>query len=159
MMRSAARIFLAVFLSMGAAVSATLQPALAQSAGKALTVDEMKGCLCMEQELDGRRADVATRRAMLDERNAQLTALSAQIKARRAGLNQEDTIGQQMLKSLLTQETALRDLIQSDTRPAVNQSVGEYNALLGIYQTQCLSRPRFKFDADIAAKDLVCPMP
>lgn len=155
MMRSAARMFLAIFLSGGAAVSA----AQAQSAGKALTVDEMKGCLCMEQELDGRRADVATRRAMLDERNAQLTVLSAQIKARRAGLNQEDTIGQQMLKSLLSQETALRDLIQSDTRPAVNQSVSEYNALLGIYQTECLSRPRFKFDADIAAKDLVCPMP
>lgn len=158
MMRFATRVFLTAMLLGGAMFLAPSQPARAQS-GKALTVDEMKGCLCTERELDGKRADIATRRAMLDERNAQLAALSAQIKARRAGLNPEDTIGQQMLKSLLGQETALRDLIQSDTRPAVNQSVSEYNALLGLYEAECLSRPRFKFDADLAAKDLVCPMP
>lgn len=154
MMRFVTRMILGTLLLGGAAGTAA-----AQSAGTAVTVDEMRGCLCMEQELDARRADVGTRRAMLDERSAQLTAISAQIQARRASLNPEDLIGQQMLKNLMSQESALRDLIQSDTRPAVNQSVSEYNALLSLYNTECLSRPRFKADADLAAKDLVCPMP
>ena len=96
---------------------------------------------------------------MLDERSAQLAALSEQIKQRRTGLDPLDTVGQEMLKNLINQETALRDLIQSDTRPALNQSVAEYNALAALYTTECANRPRYKIDSDEAAKDLTCPMP
>lgn len=133
--------------------------AFAQSAGGALTVDEIRGCTCMDQELESKRTDITTRRAMLDERSAQLAALSEQIKQRRANLDPLDTVGQEMLKNLINQETALRDLIQSDTRPALNQSVAEYNALAALYTTECANRPRYKVDADEAAKDLTCPMP
>jgi septal ring factor EnvC (AmiA/AmiB activator) len=139
--------------------SLAASPALAQSAGGALTVDEIRGCTCMDQELESKRTDITTRRAMLDERSAQLAALTEQIKQRRANLDPLDTVGQQMLKNLINQETALRDLIQSDTRPALNQSVAEYNALAALYTTECANRPRYKIDSDAAAKDLVCPMP
>lgn len=133
--------------------------AAAQSAGGALTVDEIRGCTCMDQELAAKRNDITTRRAMLDERSAQLAALTDQIKQRRATLDPMDMVGQELLKNLINQETALRDLIQSDTRPALNQSVSEYNALAALYTTECANRPRYKVDADEAAKDLACPMP
>jgi alkylhydroperoxidase/carboxymuconolactone decarboxylase family protein YurZ len=132
--------------------------ASAQSTG-ALSVDEIRGCTCMDQELATKRTDIDTRRAMLDERSAQLTALSAQISQRRSGLDPMDLVGQEMLKNLINQETALRDLIQSDTRPALNQSVSEYNALAALYTTECANRPRYKVDTDAALKDLTCPMP
>lgn len=153
MNRFSIRVALATFLLGGFALSAE-----AQSKG-ALTVDEIRGCLCMDQELAAKRNDIQTRRAMLDERNAQLAALSSQIAQRRAGLDPMDTVGQDLLKNYINQENALRDLIQSDTRPALNQSVAEYNALAALYTTECANRPRYKLDADQAAKDLVCPMP
>jgi septal ring factor EnvC (AmiA/AmiB activator) len=133
-------------------------PAMAQSKG-ALTVDEIRGCTCMDQELAAKRTEIDTRRAMLDERNAQLAALSAQITERRRTLDPLDVTGQDILKNLINQEIALRDLIQSDTRPALNQAVAEYNALAALYTTECANRPRYKVDADQAARDLVCPLP
>jgi hypothetical protein len=153
MNRFSLRLAFAAILVGGFALSAE-----AQSKG-ALTVDEIRGCLCMDQELAAKRSDIDTRRAMLDERNAQLAALSGQIAQRRATLDPLDTIGQELLKNLINQENALRDLIQSDTRPALNQSVAEYNALAALYTTECANRARYKLDADQAAKDLVCPMP
>lgn len=140
----------------GLATSLHPQPAQAQSA---LTADEIRGCLCMDQELETRRDDIATRRGMLAERTAQLSALSQQVEARRGALDPQDIVGQELLKSLINQQNALRDLIQSDTRPALNQSVAEYNSLAALYTTECANRPRYKIDADEAAKNLTCPMP
>ena len=44
--------------------------AVAQNAasGPALSVEELKGCLCQEPQLEAARKEIATRRAMLDER-------------------------------------------------------------------------------------------
>jgi len=113
----------------------------------------------MDQELAAKRNEIETRRAMLEERSAQLAALSAQVNERRRSLDPLDVVGQDLLNNLINQEYALRDLIQSDTRPALNQAVSEYNALAALYTTECANRPRYKVDADQATKDLVCPMP
>ncbi|MBL8709559.1 MAG: hypothetical protein JNL25_10220 [Rhodospirillaceae bacterium] len=146
----------AILAGSGGATMAQSQ--LAQSGG-ALTVDEIRGCLCMDLELAAKREEIATRRAMLEERNTQLSLLSAQIVERRRSLDPLDTVGQALLKNLIAQETGLRDLIQSDTRPALNQSVAEYNALAALYTTECTTRQRYTFDVEQAKKDLVCPLP
>ncbi|TDQ83057.1 hypothetical protein A8950_1339 [Dongia mobilis] len=143
---------------MAAVLGIAAVPAMAQSKG-ALTVEEIRGCICMDLELAAKRTEIETRRAMLDERGAQLAALSAQIVERRRTLDPQDLTGQEILKGLINQENALRDLIQSDTRPALNQAVSEYNALAALYTTECANRPRYKVDVDQANKDLVCPLP
>lgn len=135
--------------------------ALAQSApsGPALSVEELKTCLCQEPQLESMRKEVATRRAMLDERQAQLNALEAQIADRRKTLDPNDVIGQELLKNTMAQAAGLRDLIQSDTRLSLNQAVSEYNALAAKYTETCVNRPRYAYDVDMAKKNLVCPLP
>lgn len=140
--------------SMAAAQNATPLPS-----GPALSVEELKGCLCQEPQLEAMRKEIATRRAMLDERQAQLTALDTQIADRRKTLDPNDLIGQELLKNSMAQSAALRDLIQSDTRPALNQSVTDYNALAAKYTETCVNRPRYAYDVDAAKQNLVCPLP
>jgi hypothetical protein len=135
--------------------------ALAQNAasGPALSVEELKGCLCQEPQLEAMRKEIATRRAMLDERQAQLNMLDAQIAERRKTLDPNDVIGQELLKNTMAQAAALRDLIQSDTRLTLNQAVSDYNALAAKYTETCVNRPRYAYDVDMAKKNLVCPLP
>jgi hypothetical protein len=135
--------------------------ALAQNAasGPALSVEELKGCLCQEPQLEAMRKEIATRRAMLDERQAQLNMLDAQIAERRKTLDPNDVIGQELLKNTMAQAAALRDLIQSDTRLSLNQAVSDYNALAAKYTETCVNRPRYAYDVDMAKKNLVCPLP
>ncbi|WP_374314419.1 hypothetical protein [Dongia sp.] len=135
--------------------------ALAQNAasGPALSVEELKGCLCQEPQLEAMRKEIATHRAMLDERQAQLNMLDAQIAERRKTLDPNDVIGQELLKNTMAQAAALRDLIQSDTRLTLNQAVSDYNALAAKYTETCVNRPRYAYDVDMAKKNLVCPLP
>jgi hypothetical protein len=149
---------LLTLLVMGS-VTAMAQNATPLPSGPALTVEELKGCLCEEPQLEAARKEIATRRAMLNERQAQLTALDAQIAERRKTLDPNDLIGQELLKNSMAQSAALRDLIQSDTRPALNQSVTDYNALAAKYTETCVNRPRYAYDVDAAKKNLVCPLP
>lgn len=138
---------------------ASAQNATPLPTGPALSVEELKGCLCEEPQLEAARQEIATRRAILDERQAQLTALDAQIADRRKTLDPNDVIGQELLKNSMAQAAALRDLIQSDVRLSLNQSVAEYNAKAAKYTETCVNRPRYAFDVDQAKKSLACPMP
>ena len=139
--------------------AAYAQEATPIPAGPALSVEELRGCLCEEPKLEAARQDIAMRRAILDERQAQLTALDGQIAQRRKTLDPNDLIGQELLKNSMAQAAALRDLIQSDVRLSLNQAVSDYNAMAASYTATCVNRPRYAYDVDMAKKDLVCPLP
>jgi len=156
---AASLLVLLVMSAAHAAAQDSTTNATPMPSGPALSVEELKGCLCEEPQLEAARKEIATRRAMLDERQAQLTALDAQIADRRKTLDPNDLIGQELLKNSMAQAAALRDLIQSDTRLALNQSVSEYNALAAKYTETCVNRPRYAYDVDQAKKNLVCPLP
>nr|WP_298681898.1 hypothetical protein [uncultured Dongia sp.] len=153
--RFAASLLMALVISSGTALAQNATPV---PAGPALTVEELRGCLCEEPRLETARQDIAMRRAILDERQAQLNTLDAQIKERRKTLDPNDLIGQELLKNSMAQAAALRDLIQSDVRLSLNQAVSEYNALAAKYTETCVNRPRYAYDVDQAKKDLVCTM-
>jgi hypothetical protein len=153
--RFAAYLAIALMLPSGVALAQNATPA---PAGPALTVEELRGCLCQEPKLETARQDIAMRRAILDERQAQLNALDAQITERRKTLDPNDLIGQELLKNAMAQQAALRDLIQSDVRLSLNQAVSDYNALAAKYTETCVNRPRYAYDVDQAKKDLVCTM-
>lgn len=129
------------------------------ASGPALTVDEIKECLCMEPRLKSDRDEMSIRQNMLGERQQQLAAVDAQLKAQRQALDPNDLVGQQVLKDLIDQQLSLRDLIQSDLRPAYNQAVGAYNELVGAYNAKCAARPRYAIDVNEAQKSLSCPAP
>lgn len=127
------------------------------ASGPAMTVAEIRDCLCMEPRLKSDRDEMATRQNMLNERQQQLAAIDEQLKAQRKALDPNDLVGQQVLKDLIDQQLSLRDLIQSDLRPAYNQAVGAYNDLVGTYNAKCAARPRYAIDVNEAEKSLSCP--
>jgi hypothetical protein len=157
--RTTHTLFAALILVTAPAAAALAQNATPIPSGPALTVEELKTCLCQEPKLEEARQDIATRRAILNERQAQLTALDAQIADRRKTIDPNDVIGQELLKNSMAQAAALRDLIQSDVRLSLNNAVTDYNTLAASYTATCVNRPRYAFDVDQARKDLVCPMP
>jgi hypothetical protein len=129
------------------------------ASGPAMTVDEIRDCLCMEPRLKTDRDEMTIRQNLLGERQQQLAAVDTQLKAQREKLDPNDIVGQQVLKDLIEQQLSLRDLIQSDLRPAYNQAVGAYNELVGTYNAKCAARPRYAIDVNEAEKSLNCPAP
>jgi hypothetical protein len=127
------------------------------ASGPAMTVEEIRDCLCMEPRLKSDRDEMTTRQNMLTERQQQLATIDEQLKAQRQALDPNDLVGQQVLKDLIDQQLSLRDLIQSDLRPSYNQAVGAYNDLVGTYNAKCASRPRYAIDVNEAERSLSCP--
>lgn len=137
-------------------------PQLAQNStmgGTALSVPEIRDCLCMEQRMTSMRADVALRQDMLNERQQELANIDQQVINQRAALQPDDTVGQQVLKDLMAQQQSLRNLLQTDLRPAYNAEASQLNDVVARYNGECVNRPRFSADVKMAQQDLQCVIP
>ncbi len=129
------------------------------TSGPALSVAELRDCLCIEQQMSSDRDDMAMRQDLLNERQQELANLDQQVMEQRSNLQQQDTVGQQVLKDLMAQQQSLRTLVQNDLRPAYNTKVDEWNALVAKYNSQCADRPRYTMDVKTAQQNLQCPKP
>jgi hypothetical protein len=134
---------------------------LAQTAtpASAMSVTEIRACLCMEQAMATDRDDLDLRQDLLNERQQELANVDQQVQEQRANLSPTDTVGQQVLKDLLGQQQSLRTLVQTDLRPAYNSKVSDLNALVANYNAQCVNRQRYAADEKTAQQDLQCPKP
>lgn len=131
--------------------------ALAQATGPAMTEDEIRVCLCQEQALEQKRAELDAQGALLAERQQELDSLSAEIKRQASILPSSDVVGQQVLQDLIQQQIALRNMIQLQIRPGYIQSTADLRQMVDGYNAQCVSRPRYALDAQRAAENLACP--
>jgi hypothetical protein len=129
------------------------------NSGPALSVTELRDCLCMEQQMSTERDDLAMRQDLLNERQQELSNLDQQVMQQRSNLQPQDTVGQQVLKDLMAQQQTLRTMVQNDLRPAYNTKVDEWNALVAKYNSQCADRPRYTMDVKTVQQDLQCPKP
>lgn len=131
--------------------------ALAQATGPALTTDEVRVCLCQEQALTQKRADVDTQAALLNERQQELDSLEAEIQRQATTVPSSDQVGQQVLQDLIQQKFALRNMIQLQIRPVYIRGSADLRQMVDAYNAQCTGRPRFALDARQASENLVCP--
>src|SRR5262245_39474080 len=97
--------------------------AKAQAIGDALSVAEIKQCLCQKQQIDQLRHDLLLAQSMLEEREAELTGLHNQVEQQRANTSRADSVGQQLLKDMMAQERDVRELLQSSLVPDYNAQV------------------------------------
>jgi hypothetical protein len=142
-------------------IPSVMADSLAQSTatGPAMTVPEIRDCLCMEQQMTTDRDDLDLRQDLLNERQQELANIDHQVQEQRASLSPEDTVGQQVLKDLMAQQQTLRTAVQNDLRPAYNTKVHELNAIVGKYNAQCVNRQRYAGDMQTAQQNLQCPKP
>jgi hypothetical protein len=133
--------------------------AMAQATGPALTIDEIRVCLCQEKLVEQRRAEVDAQAVLLDERQQELNGLDTEIKRQAAALPSSDQVGQQVLQDLIRQQMALRNMIQLQIRPGYNVLVSDLRQQVEAYNAQCTGRPRYTSDVQQASANLVCPVP
>ncbi|HVM85970.1 MAG TPA: hypothetical protein VMW18_18895 [Candidatus Binatia bacterium] len=132
------------------------QPAPAQQAP--LSVQEIRGCLCLQPQLQPLQDAWRARQQDYDEHQAQLATIDKEVTAQRQKLDPNDVVGQQVLKDLLTQQQELRDGIGSQILPALNKARDAYNTAVAQYNGTC-TRPRYSGDETLARQNLVCTAP
>jgi len=137
----------------------SLQVAQGTTTGPALSVPELRDCLCMEQQMSTARDDLDLRQDLLNERQQELANIDHQVQDQRANLSPDDTVGQQVLKDLMAQQQTLRTSVQNDLRPAYNTEVKQLNAVVAKYNAQCVNRERYATDVATAQQGLQCPKP
>jgi hypothetical protein len=129
------------------------RPAAAQ---QALTVDQVRACLCDQQALTVLRQRVDTAKATYDERTQREQRLSQQIEQMQASVGPNDLSAQDQLRELLDLRGRVsRDRMQT-ALPAWQQAARNLDAVVQNYNTIC-TKPMYKMDVEQAQANLVCP--
>lgn len=146
----------AAFAVLAAAAASAATPAAGQQLEPALTVDELRYCLCLEQELSDGRAELDLRYGILKERENELERLGMDAQAMRASMDPDDVQAAEQLKDLIRRQETLRQLLRRDIVPAYQETVRSYNEALTAYNGTCANRRMYKPDVEKAKQNLQC---
>jgi hypothetical protein len=129
------------------------RPAAAQ---QALTVPQVRLCLCEQQAMTVLRQRVDTAKATYDERTQREQRLTQQIDQMQSSTSASDLSGQDQLRELLDLRGRVsRDRIQT-ALPAWQQATRNLDAVVQDYNANCL-KPMYKTDVEQAQASLSCP--
>ena len=142
-----------------AALFAIPQMAFSQSAKPALTVPEIRACLCQEQKIGMLRQITADKDAAYKARNDQVRGLTAQINQMTAAMNPTDTLAQDQLSELIDLRARVQQQIRESALPALQQATNALNLEVQSYNTICAARTIYDTDDVEAHKNLSCPKP
>ena len=132
-------------------------PALAQSA-PALTVPQIRACICQEKKIESLRAVTATNDAAYRDRNNQVKDLTAQINQMTATMSPTDTLAQDQLSELIDLRARVQQQIRQNALPALQQSTNALNVEVQSYNGACANRTIYDTDDVEAHKNLNCPV-
>lgn len=141
-----------------AGLMAVAGSAVAQSA-PALTVPEIRTCICQEQRIASLRSVTADKDAAYRSRNDQVKDLTAQINQMTATMNPTDTLAQDQLSELIDLRARVQRQIRENALPALQQATNALNAQVQSYNASCANRTIYDTDDVEAHKNLVCPAP
>jgi len=137
---------------------AAASSALAQSA-PALTVPEIRSCICQEQKIASLRSVTASKDADYRSRNDQIKDLTVQINQMTATMNPTDTLAQDQLSELIDLRARVQRQIRENALPALQQATNALNVQVQGYNASCANRTIYDTDDVEAHKNLVCPAP
>ena len=126
-------------------------------ADDAMTVDEIRLCMCQEHELQDLRQQTATQQTRYNDARAQVQNLEAQIDKTRKTMDPSDDISVQILSEMIRQRDALNNQIRVTVYPETQAAVTKLNASVANYNQNCTQRSMLKTDVDNASRNLICP--
>jgi hypothetical protein len=141
---------LALFLTMAVAQGRAL-------ADSAMTVDEIRDCMCREQALQNLRQETGVQQTRYNDARAQLQSLETQIANMRKTMNPSDDVSVQIMSEMIRQRDTLTNQIRTAVYPQTQAAVAKLNAVVADYNQRCTQRPMLKTDVDNASKSLACP--
>jgi hypothetical protein len=126
------------------------------AAAQALTVEQVRTCLCEQQAITVLHQRVDTAKATYDERTQREQRLSQQIEQMQGSIGPNDLSAQDQLRELLDLRGRVsRDRMQT-ALPAWQQSVRNLNIVVQDYNANCL-KPIYTMDVKKAQASLSCP--
>lgn len=146
-----------------AATAVMLAAALGASAPvraeMAMTLPEVRQCLCQEQDIARRRLQVDDLQVQLANRNAELLTFSQEIMRARSAMNPDDQASVEYMRQLLIRQEQLRDVVRSEVGRPYQEALNALTRQINTYNQSCTTRPRIKATVDEARRTLQCPMP
>lgn len=131
-------------------------PAPAQTA---LTVDEIRDCLCREQALQTLRGQTDGQRLRYNDAQAELKSLEDQIANMRKTMNPDDELSVQILVEMVHRRDALNAQLRDTVGPETQAAVAKLNQAVSEYNGRCAQRTMLKIDVEAASRNLICPKP
>ncbi len=148
-----------VLVGVGVGVAGLAQPSYAQ----ALSLEEVKSCLCQEEDISSLRGELTAREALSHEHEIVLGQLEATIADHRRLMDPESPIDQNTLKGLLAQRERQRERLRYEARAAERDTRTRLNDAVNRYNVECAERPMLKSTVAAAKEDLgdppQCPAP
>lgn len=133
-------------------------PAAADQIAPPLSLEEVGVCLCLEQAMKDRQAEMDLRQGILKERENELERLGMEIQVRRASMNPEDAQAIADLKAMIERQNSLRLLMSRDIVPSYQESVAAYNRTVAAYNESCANKRIYKPDVEkLQQQGLQCP--
>jgi len=146
----------ASFLALASLLVFSVQ-AFAQSA-PALTVPQIRACICQEKKIDSLRAVTASWDAAYRDRNNQVKDLTGQINQMTATMSPTDTLAQDQLSELIDLRARVQQQVRENALPALQQSTNALNIEVRSYNGACANRTIYDTDDVEAHKNLSCPV-
>jgi len=152
MTRHAFRLLFACFLGAGAA-AALGGPARAQ----VLSYEEVRACVCYEDQMSRWRNEVDVRGGIMHEREADLQRAKQDLARAQAAANPSSEASLDNVRALIDRVGSLRSALQENLVPSYNQSVMQLNAVVSRYNTQCAGYTLFVELVNRAKAAGACP--
>ncbi|MFZ5789156.1 MAG: hypothetical protein ACOY3L_00505 [Pseudomonadota bacterium] len=130
-------------------------PVMAQTA---LTVDEIRDCLCREQALNILRGQTDGQRLRFNDAQADLKKLEDQIANMRKTMNPDDELSVQIMVEMIRRRDALNAELRDKVGPETQAAVAKLNQAVADYNARCAQRTMLKMDVETASRNLVCPV-
>jgi hypothetical protein len=117
---------------------------------------EIAFCLCLEQSLAARAAEMRSLGSVYTEETQQLAAMNADIDRRRPLVDVQNQAQIEAFKTVLEQRDQALDKYQWSTLPKYQASVVRYNEKVDIMLKRCSDHPLDQAALDQAKQRLVC---
>jgi glucan biosynthesis protein len=153
MIRHAYRLLIASVLGAGAVVTLGA-PARAQVLG----YDEVRNCVCYEQQMSHWRSEVDVRGGIMRERDADFQHAKQQLAAAQQSANPNSEADLDRIRMLIDQVGQMRTALQEQIVPSYNQSVAQLNAVVARYNQQCAGYTLFVELVNRAKAAGACPV-
>ncbi len=148
------RLFVTASLALFLTAAVAQGRALAEGA---MTVDEIRDCMCREQALQTLRQETGVAQTRYSDARTRLQSLDNQIANMRKTMDPNDDISVQILSEMIHQRETLNNQIRATSYPEAQAAVAKLNAAVADYNQRCTQRAMLKTDVDAASKSLSCP--
>ena len=154
--RGMSKLGLAAIAPAALVISATVlfgRPAAAQ---EALTVDQIRACLCENQAMTVLRQRNDAAKARFDSLTQRENTLSQQIDQLQSSASQGDVGAQDQLRELIDVRTSVSQDRMRNALPAWQAAAHQLDSIVQDYNLKC-TKPMFKMDLERAQANLSCP--